>query len=276
MPYPPQYDSNFIFMINNTYHFELVTLLITHYNRSKSLERLLKNFQEMKCSFGEIIVSDDGSNQEHESHLKYIQPQYAFKLISSPSNKGLGNNINKGQQAAQKPYTLYIQEDFVPKPTFPEHFKDALQFLEEDKTLDTVRFYSYYKYPYTKPFGKGYSEMIFKKAVWYTNHLKFYYYSDHPHLRRSNFLDKFGLYPEGLNGDVTEFTMSLSFLKNNGRGLLYDDINGIIDQVNSPAEPSTFQRRKWGESKNIFILAIRCVYLKFRLLKNSLQLAKLR
>lgn len=263
-------------MSNNNYHFEEVTLLITHYNRSASLERLLNEFQKMKCSFGEIIVSDDGSNPEHLSHIKLIQSQYGFKLICTPNNNGLGNNINKGQKAAQKPYTLYIQEDFVPKLAFAEHFKDALEFLEEDKTLDTVRFYAYYKYPYTKPFGKGYSEMIFKETIWYANHLKFYYYSDHPHLRRSNFLEKFGLYPEGLNADIAEFTMSLSYLKNNGRGLLYDDFTGIIDQANSTAEPSTFQRRKWGESKNIFVLALRSIYLKFRLLKNTWQLAKLK
>jgi hypothetical protein len=117
--------------------------------------------------------------------------------------------------------------------------------------------------------------MIFKKPLWYSNHLKFYYYSDHPHLRRNTFLQKFGRYPEGLNPDLTEFGMSLSYIKHHGRGLLYDDFTGIIDQANTSTEPSTVNRSSWRESKNIFALAARELYLKYRLLKNSWQLAVL-
>lgn len=261
-------------MTNHPYHFDEVTLLITHYNRSASLERLLHTFKELGCTFAAIVVSDDGSKPEHQQKLKELQSVYNFQLVKAPVNKGLGNNINKGQDAVQTPYTLYIQEDFVPKPSFPAHFNDALGFMEKDSTLDTVRFYSYFKYPYTKPYGKGFSEMVFHKSVLYSNHLKFYYYSDHPHLRRSNFLQKFGRYPEGIKGDLTEFGMALSYIKNNGRGLLYDNFTGIIDQANSSSEPSTMQRANWRESKNIFALAARTLYLKYRLLKNTRQLAK--
>ena len=258
--------------MNHHYHFSEVTLLITHYNRSTSLERLLQTFKNLDCSFGNIIISDDGSKTEHANKLLALRETYHFELITTPQNKGLGNNINKGQEAVKTAYTLYIQEDFVPKQSFPEHFSDALKFMEQDESLDTVRFYSYFKYPYTKPFGKGYSEMIFKNSIWYGNHLKFYYYSDHPHLRRSNFLQKFGKYPEGIKGDKTEFSMALSFIKKKGKGLLYDDFTGIIDQVNSNNEPSTMQRSKWRESEHIFARIARTLYLKYRLLKNTLQL----
>lgn len=259
-------------MINNPYRFDEVTLLITHFNRSASLERLLTSFGEIQCFFGETVVSDDGSNPEHLTKLKELQGKYRFTLIAALENKGLGNNINKGQDAASKPYTLYIQEDFVPKPSFGLHFKTAILFMQQDKTLDTVRFYAYFKYPYTKPFRHGFSEMIYKKELWYSNHLKFYYYSDHPHLRRSNFLQKFGRYKEGIKGDLTELNMALSFIKQKGRGLIYDDFTAIIDQANNSSEPSTMQRSNWRTSKNIFALMARAFYLKYKLIKYSWQL----
>ncbi len=105
-----------------------VTLLITHYNRSSSLERLLHAFQTLQCSFGGIVVSDDGSKPEHQEKLRALQQQYNFNLVTTPQNRGLGNNINKGQDAVTTTYTLYVQEDFEPSSIFPEHFKDALNF----------------------------------------------------------------------------------------------------------------------------------------------------
>jgi len=262
-------------MPESIYNFDKVSLLITHYNRSESLERLLKNFKSLKCFFADIIVSDDGSNKENIENLYRLKDLYQFNLIETPINKGLGNNINKGQDAVKTPYTLYIQEDFVPKPAFPEHFADALNIMIEDKHWDMVTFYSYSPYPYLKEYKKGFSEKIFKSSWWYTNNLKFYLYGDHPHLRVSNFFEKFGRYKEGLNGDETELEMSLSFIKNNGRSLFYDDLYGLLDQVNSDIEPSTATfRRSWTQSKNPFILALRWAYLKYKFAKLNFKLLK--
>jgi glycosyltransferase involved in cell wall biosynthesis len=247
--------------------FDNVTLLVTHYNRSNSLERLLNAFTALKVTFGDIIVSDDGSKPETVEHLKQLQETHKFNLITTPKNKGLGNNINKGQDAVKTPYTLYVQEDFEPAPTFASHFRDALHFLEQDAGLDIVRFYAYFKYPYTKPYGKGFSEMLFSLSPLANNHLKFYVYSDHPHLRRSNFFEKFGRYREGIKGDLTEFSMAASFIQKKGRGILYNNFTELFYQKNSSDEPSTMGRAGWRESKNLFALAARAVYLQFKLLK---------
>jgi len=247
-------------------YFEEITLLITHYNRSGSLERLLQTFAKQEISFGDVVVSDDGSEPEHLERLKILQPVYNFRLITTPVNKGLGNNINKGQDAVNTPYTLYVQEDFEPKDAFLIHFKDAIDIMSADHGLDIVRFYAYFKYPYLKAYAKGFSEMIFKPGFFANNHLKFYVYSDHPHLRRSNFLEKFGKYPEGLKGDLTEYGMALSFIQKKGRGLFYDHFNDLFYQKNSTDEPSTMGRSSWRESKNPAALAVRAVYLQFKLL----------
>lgn len=248
-------------------YFGEVTLLITHYNRSGSLERLLQTFVNQQTRFGEIIVSDDGSKPEHLERIKILQPIFNFRLLTSAVNKGLGNNINKGQDEVSTPYTLYVQEDFEPKEAFLNHFKDALELMNTNSGLDIARFYAYFKYPYLQPYAKGFSEMIFKPGFLANNHLKFYVYSDHPHLRRSNFLKKFGRYPEGIKGDLTEYGMALSFIQKKGRGLFFDDFNDLFYQKNSADEPSTMGRSSWRESKNPVALIAREVYLQFKLLR---------
>ncbi|MFL9481428.1 glycosyltransferase [Chitinophagaceae bacterium LWZ2-11] len=238
--------------------FKGITLLVTHYNRSSSLERLLQSFKDLNCRFEGIVVSDDGSKPEHLNRLKELQNIYSFNLVTTPVNKGLGNNINKGQDAVTTPYTLYVQEDFVPKELFPEKLNNALVFLEERNDLDLVRFYAYFKYPYLKPYKNGFSEMIFK--IWYLGYKKFYYYSDHPHLRRSSFFERFGRYPEGLKVEVTEYKMMMSVLKHKGKALFYEDYQGLFDQKNSSAEPSTVKRNFWRESNNPIITFARHTY----------------
>ncbi len=249
--------------MNGSFHFAGLTLLITHYNRSRSLERLLINFRDLNCHFDDIVVSDDGSKPEHVDYIKSLHSRFSFRLIETPKNRGLGNNINKGQDAVTAPYTVYIQEDFVPLATFPPKLQEALQFMNERPDLDMVRFYAYFKYPYLTPVKNGFSEMRF--SILYPGYKKFYAYSDHPHLRRSNFLQKFGRYPEGVNVEVSEYGMMMSFLKNKGKALFYDDHKSLLDQVNSSNEPSTFKRNYWRESNNPLIAASRHLFrhLKF-------------
>jgi glycosyltransferase involved in cell wall biosynthesis len=238
--------------------FSSITLLITHYNRSQSLERLLRTFASAQIVFGDIVVSDDGSKPEHIDFLRKIQNEFHFKLISAPKNSGLGNNINKGQDAVETPYTLYIQEDFNPIPGYKLHLKDALDIMDERADIDLVRFYAYFKYPYLKPFRRGFSEMKFK--LWYPGYRKFHCYSDHPHLRRSTFMEKFGRYREGIKGDRTEFLMAISFLKNKGKGMFYEDYKGLFDQLNSEDEPSTMKRSDMRQSPFPLISLLRTIY----------------
>lgn len=246
-------------MVKAANHFEDVTLLITHYNRSSSLAHLLKAFKELEFSFEEIVVSDDASKPEHQQALEELGKGFTFRLITTPKNKGLANNLNKGQAAVKTPYTLYVQEDFVPKPAFVKRLKEAVGFLNDDPTLDIVRFYAYYPYAHLQPFEKGFSRMIYKP--WSAKYDKIYYYSDHPHLRRSSFPEKFGPYVEGIKSDKAEYLMCLSFIQHQGKGLFYDDFKGLFDQVNSNSEPSTVQRNnQLQQSNNFFIKLARTIY----------------
>lgn len=238
--------------------FNTITLLVTHYNRSQSLQRLLQAFANQNINFGDIVVSDDGSRPEHLDRLRELAVTYNFRLITTPKNRGLGNNINKGQDEVTTPYTLYVQEDFDPFPGYAEHLQDALDLMNERPELDMARFYAYFKYPYLKPLRKGFSEMMF--SVWKPGYRKFHVYSDHPHLRRTSFFSKFGRYAEGIKGDRTEFLMAMSFLKNKGKAIFYEDYKGLFDQVNPDDEPSTMTRSDFRQSTNPFVAFARMIY----------------
>lgn len=240
------------------HYFQDVTLLITHYNRSSSLERLLKTFQAQNCRFADIVVSDDCSKPQHLEAVKKLQSQYAFRLITTGQNKGLANNINKGQQEVKTAYTLYVQEDFVPTGLFADRFGAALALMQAESSLDLVRFYAYNAYPYLKPYRQGFMEIVYKP--WFMKTGKIYGYSDHPHLRRSSFLEKFGTYREGIKSDKAEYQMCLSFIKKKGRALFYPEFQSLFIQSNSAEEPSTVTRSNWRQSANPLIGFVRFIY----------------
>lgn len=257
---------------NRKCYFENVSLLVTHYNRSESLERLLASFEKQGCVFEEVVVSDDGSRSEHLDYIEKLAERFDFRLIGAKENGGLGANINKGQDGVRTEYTLYVQEDFVALDGCAEHFKNAVLLMEEKPEVDTIRFYSYTGYPILKPIKYGFSEMVFKN--WSKGLNKFAYYSDHPHLRRKSFLEKFGRYSEGKNPENTEFDMLISFLQRKGKGLLFDEYKSVFDQVNTSSEPSTMQRKFWRHSNNIFVLTAVQVYRYLKFYSNLFFVSK--
>ncbi|MBK0381723.1 glycosyltransferase [Pedobacter sp. SD-b] len=242
------------------YKFDDITLLVTHYNRSKSLRNLLETFSKLKISFGNIIVSDDASNQVHLKSLKKLKEEFNFDLLNTPTNKGLGNNINKGQDAVKTPYTLYIQEDFIPKEKFGEKLNLAFQFMQKNADLDLVRFYAYFKYPHLRDIKEGFGEVIFKFYKIWQGYRKFYVYSDHPHLRRSNFFERFGRYAEGIKSDRTEYKMMMQVLSKKPRVYFYEHITELIDQENTVEEPSTVKRNFWRNNNSFLINGLREIY----------------
>ncbi|GAB3721005.1 glycosyltransferase family 2 protein [Spirosoma lituiforme] len=237
--------------------FNDVTLLITNYNRSLSLENLLKSFQALNCQFGAIIVTDDGSQPLHLDRIKKLQQKMPFQLLTSPRNMGAGYNMNKGQRAVKTPYTLFVEDDFEAGPQFPAALRESLAQMNKRSELDIVRFYAYFRYPYLKPDSAKFSEMVFSPLA--TNYRKVHYYSDHPHLRRSSFLDKFGPFDETTPPDQTEYRMCISFLQNKGKGLFYNDYTELFYHNNS-VEPSTIHRSGWRKSSGALVTFARVIY----------------
>ncbi len=245
-----------------------ITLLVTHFNRSRSLERLLDSLKKLDLQFQEIIVSDDGSRLEHLDYLTKLQNEYQFSIVPvDKENKSLGNNINKGQKLVKTAYTLYIQEDFVAQPELVEKLDKAHQFLEKDQNLDFVRFHAYFEFPNLKPVSDGFLEMQFSQAKFWQGYRKFYLYSDHPHLRRTNFFERFGEYKERIRPDRTEYKMMMQVLAASPKAYIYQEINVLLKQENSEDEPSTIKRNFLRNNNHFFASTARIIYryLRFNL-----------
>jgi hypothetical protein len=54
--------------------------------------------------------------------------------------------------------------------------------------------------------------------------------------------------------------MAMSFLKNKGKAMFYEDFKGLFDQVNSSDEPSTMKRSDLRQSTNFVIAFARATY----------------
>jgi hypothetical protein len=93
---------------------------------------------------------------------------------------------------------------------------------------------------------------------------KFYYYSDHPHLRRSNFLEKFGRYKEGVNPERAEYHMMMNFLQKGGKAIYFDDHKHLFEPSNSKTEPSTVKKNFWRKNQNLPVVMLREVYRHLR------------
>lgn len=260
--------------MTNTTYFENVSLLITHFNRSRSLERLLSELRNQRISFGETIVSDGGSRPEHLNAIYKLQSTFNLTLLTTPENKGLGNSINVGQDAARTPYILYIQEDFVPKAALSPVLNEALSIMEREKEWDIVRFYAFpwARFPYRKSYRNGFSELQFRIAPWFSDHTKFFCYSDHPHLKRSSFSEKFGRYYETLNGDVTEMKMCRAFIRNKGRALFYENDASLFEHHNLMGEPGMHRKVQVRRQQLRQVPVLRWAYSKFRLLRDTVLL----
>ncbi|RXK87123.1 glycosyltransferase family 2 protein [Filimonas effusa] len=239
-----------------------VTLLITHYNRPHSLERLLRSLQQAGIGFEEIIVSDDASDEQHFPLLQALQLQYKFTIIPGQVNKGLGHNLNKGQAAVKTSLVLYIQEDFEFTSLFIQDLPDAISIMNRDAQLDLVRFFAHARYPYLRPYSTAYEEMYM--PLFATDYHKIYAYSDTPHLRRADFSSKFGPYKEGINADRTEYWMCVSFIRNKGRCVISRHYAGLFLHHNTPDEPSTIRRPGRQFSNNFFVRTARYWYRQIR------------
>jgi len=187
---------------------ENVTILIVTFNRSQLLRRLVDSLTvcESVNSF-KIICSDDCSNSYHR---KKIDRMGFDQVLTGLSNRGLGNNVNKGLLEVNSPYVLLLQDDWI--LVNKNCIADAIKILDTDPSVGMIRFYGDPEgFPLVKKEING-------LAYWVADHLSLEYkeslsntprhrvYSDTPHLRRSTIHTTIvGYYSE--NGGMEECEM---------------------------------------------------------------------
>ena len=196
---------------------QLISFLITHFNRPKSLEQCVASIKQHTTNIPfEIVVSDDCSRHENLDQIKNIP---VIRIIESNQNQGLASNINKGIAACNGDIIVYIQEDFRLNENFRSHFPYILQALNTNQ-VDMVRLRSNVRFlKWTALNDKikvipRFSIVDFKRSP--------YRYSDHPYVVKRIFYNSFGLYLSGVNTSYGENEYVVRMLK----------LNPIIGLVN--------------------------------------------
>ena len=176
-----------------------ISVLFVTYNRSDLLEITFRSLRE-RADFGsrrvEFIVSDDASDERHLARLMALPFD---KHVLSLTNKGLGNNCNKGIAESVGLYILQVQDDceFVGARTL---VSTAVQLLEEDSEVGLVQLT--HQTPNIahekRQLSNGTLYCVFENDnIQRRRKSGTRPYSDQPHLKRRSFCDEIGSYKEG-------------------------------------------------------------------------------
>lgn len=186
----------------------MLSILITHYNRSEALKDCIEAIRHIGFSSEyEVLISDDGSNEEHLNNIKGLKYD---QLLLSKNNQGLTNNINKGLKACKGTYILYCQEDFLLNPQIAVILDECMDLIKRN-ILDMVRLTANYKFNYLKALTPQVSKIpTFSISNFNINTFR---YSDHPFITTIDFYNKFGYYLEDVSGPYGETEYAIRLLK---------------------------------------------------------------
>tara|TARA_B100000686_G_scaffold349563_1_gene443252 strand:+ start:2141 stop:2947 length:807 start_codon:yes stop_codon:yes gene_type:complete len=180
-----------------------VSVVFITYNRPDFLVESINGIKN-NCKYPnlELVVSDDCTKPSIEKHLDNLAID---KISKSKTNQGLGANTNKGIRAASGEYILHLQDDFECISTEP-FIEKSIQIMQTHSDIGLVRLHHSTMFPnkidYELSDGTPYSILEFDQPKDMKNNI--YIYSDHPHLKKSDFHDKSGYFTEGLKVGETE------------------------------------------------------------------------
>lgn len=114
----------------------LISVIIPCYNDSLYIKQAVHSALDQTYSNIEVIVVDDGSNQETKAVLKKLEPLFT-KLITQ-DNQGQSAARNVGIKEANGDYILVLDSDDFFEPSFCEK---AISVLNEDANVKIVASY---------------------------------------------------------------------------------------------------------------------------------------
>lgn len=105
-----------------------VSLIISFYNKIELLEYIFIALERQTCKNFEVIVADDGSNEETIAKLNELKKKYPFPIKHVwHEDKGWRKNaiLNKAVTASECDYLIFIDGDCIPHPKFiQEHLEN--------------------------------------------------------------------------------------------------------------------------------------------------------
>ena len=121
------------------------SLVIPTHNRSKNIEATLKNLQELKLRFFEIIIVDS-SNKKEKKLLKSICEKYDVKLINSYPSTSHQRNLGLKSKDKNTKFIMFLDDDLI---FFQNSFQEMDKFIN-NKKIKRIIAYSFNHYLKTK------------------------------------------------------------------------------------------------------------------------------
>ena len=112
--------------MNNQKAHELVSVIIPFYNSSKTILETLQSVEKQTYPAIEIIVVNDGSDEENRQYLKQIMTDYPHVQLVEQNNKGLPAARNAGARVARGVYFTFLDSDDIIKPDYLRACVEAL------------------------------------------------------------------------------------------------------------------------------------------------------
>ncbi|MFB0948599.1 MAG: glycosyltransferase family A protein [Burkholderiaceae bacterium] len=112
--------------MNNQKAHELVSVIIPFYNSSKTILETLQSVEKQTYPAIEIIVVNDGSDEENRHYLKQIMTDYPHVQLVEQNNKGVPAARNAGARVARGVYFTFLDSDDIIKPDYLRACVEAL------------------------------------------------------------------------------------------------------------------------------------------------------
>lgn len=116
----------------------LLSVIIPTYNRSDILKKCLKAIfhQTLPKKDYEVIVVDDGSNDQTKATVKQLKQKYLNLFYFYQKNQGQGIARNKGLKHAKGDIIVFIGDDIIVVRDFlSEHLRFHLRFSKENEAV---------------------------------------------------------------------------------------------------------------------------------------------
>ena len=112
-------------------HEMIISIVIPAYNESLRLPEYLKSlhdyFSEERLDDYEVIIVDDGSNDDLEKKLEVIQANWKqIVYLKHATNKGKGAAVRTGILAAKGKYVLFTDADGATPIQYEKNFRELI------------------------------------------------------------------------------------------------------------------------------------------------------
>ncbi|MGB7292463.1 MAG: glycosyltransferase [Thermodesulfobacteriota bacterium] len=103
-----------------------ISAVVCTYNGNNSIGECLEGLARLEYPKYEVIIVNDGSNQETAAVITQFANKYGFKVITT-ENRGLSSARNSGLESAAGEIVAYIDDDACPDPHWLSYL--ALSFM---------------------------------------------------------------------------------------------------------------------------------------------------